>query len=256
MRILLTNDDGIVAPGLYALYEVFKEDHEVYIVAPESEQSAVGHAITLSNPLRVKEIYRDSLFYGYAINGTPADAVKIAVNELLSSPLNMVISGINLGPNVGINVLYSGTVSAATEAAILGIPSIALSLNTYKKADFTPAAVFAKKLVEKSLTIKWPQGASLNINIPALPLEKIKAIAITHQATIALRDRFEKRVDPRHHVYYWEGDDGFLNRPPPGTDIYALSEDKISITPLNYDLTHYPSIKVFRDSNLFSISIF
>jgi len=243
MRILLTNDDGIFARGIYALYQMFKDEYEVYIVAPESEQSAVGHAITLSYPLRVKEIYRNGIFYGYAVSGTPADAVKIAVNELLKSPPDIVISGINLGPNVGMNVLYSGTVSAATEASILGIPAIAVSIDTYEKADFTPAATFAKKLAKKVIKMKLPSGVCLNVNVPSLPLNQIKGVALTRQATIPLRDRFEKRVDPRLHVYYWEVGDGFLHPPEPDTDIYALSQGMISITPIHHDLTHYITLK-------------
>ena len=245
MRLLFTNDDGIFAPGLYALYKVFKKTHKVYIVAPESEQSAVGHAITLSNPLRVKQVYRNGTFYGHAVNGTPADAVKIGVNELLDSPPEMVISGINLGPNVGINVLYSGTVSAATEAAILNIPSIAVSLDTYEKTDFTSAAIITKKLVKKLSKMKWPKGISLNINIPALPLENIKEIAFTRQATIPINDCFEKRTDPRHRVYYWQAGNGFLYSPEPGTDVYALSQGMVSITPIHHDLTHYVTLEAF-----------
>ena len=130
MRILLTNDDGIHAPGLFALYEVLKSDHEVHIVAPESEMSAVGHAITLNAPLRVQKIYKDGSFFAHAVSGTPADCVKIAVQELLERPPNIILSGINLGANVGVNILYSGTVSAATEEAFLGLRSAAISLAT------------------------------------------------------------------------------------------------------------------------------
>mgnify|MGYP000191498198 CR=1 FL=1 len=254
MRVLLTNDDGIYAQGLYALYEIFKKDHEVFIVAPENEQSAVGHAITLSYPLRVKEIYRNGIFYGYAVSGTPADAVKIAVNELISPPPDIVISGINAGPNVGINVLYSGTVSAATEAAILGISAMAISLDAYTRPDFKIAATFAYILAEKLPKLELPPGVCLNVNIPALPLEKIKGIAFTRQATVPLRDRFEKRIDPRHHVYYWEAGDGFLYQPEPDTDIYALTQGMISITPIHHDLTNYHTLEQLRNTPFIKIN--
>ncbi len=246
MRILLTNDDGIFAAGLYSLYCQFREQHEVFVVAPESEQSAVGHAITLSNPLRVKEVYRNGGFYGWAVSGTPADAVKIAVNELLPSHPDLVISGINLGPNVGINVLYSGTVSAATEAAFLGIPAMAISLDTYSNPDFGPAAVIAERLALSIPRLNLAQGVCLNVNVPALPLEKIKGSLFTRQATIPLRDKFEKRVDPRKRVYYWEAEDGFVASAEPGTDIHTLRQGKISITPIHYDLTHYEALKLLK----------
>ena len=243
MVILLTNDDGIFAAGLYALYCQFEAEHKVYVVAPESEQSAVGHAITLSNPLRVKEIYRNGHFYGWAVSGTPADAVKIAVNELLPTRPDLVISGINLGPNVGINVLYSGTVSAATEAAILGIPSIAVSLDTYTNPDYIPVAEFIYKLAPKVSKLELPPGVCLNVNVPALPLEQIKGVVFTRQATVPLKDKFERRVDPRQRVYYWEAEDGLQGQPEPGTDMYTLKEGKISITPIHHDLTHYPTLE-------------
>ncbi|MDH3852266.1 MAG: 5'/3'-nucleotidase SurE, partial [Deltaproteobacteria bacterium] len=149
MRILLTNDDGIYAKGIEVLHEQLSKDHDVVVVAPETEQSAVGHAITLTDPLRVKSISRNGAFFGYAVKGTPADCVKLAINELMKPPPDLVVSGINLGANVGINVIYSGTVSAATEGTILGIPAIAVSINTFRDPDFRPAARFALLLVRQ-----------------------------------------------------------------------------------------------------------
>ena len=236
----MTNDDGIYAPGLLSLYNAFCQSHDTSVVAPEGEQSAVGHAISISSPLRVKEVYRNGKFYGHAVSGTPADAVKIAIHEILKEPPDIVISGINLGPNVGINLLYSGTVSAATESAILGLPAIAVSLNTYKEPDFSHAARFIKIFIEK---VKLPKGICLNINIPALPASKIKGIAFTRQATAPLKERFEKRIDPHNRIYYWQIGDGFLSDVGKDTDVYALSQGMISITPIHYDLTHYPTLE-------------
>lgn len=253
MRILLTNDDGIYAPGLLSLYKVFCPLYKTFVVAPESEQSAVGHAISLSSPLRVKEVYRNGRFYGHAVAGTPADAVKIAIHEILLEPPDMVISGINLGPNVGINLLYSGTVSAATESAILGLPAIAVSLNTYKDPDFSYAAKFIKKLIGEIKKRVLPKGMCLNVNIPALPASKIKGIAFTKQATIPLNERFEKRTDPHQRIYYWQIGNGFLKQVNTDTDVYALSQGIISITPIHYDLTHYPTLAAFTED--FSLNL-
>ena len=168
MRILLTNDDGIYAKGIEVLHEHLSKDHDVVVVAPETEQSAVGHAITLTDPLRVKSIDRNGTFFGYAVKGTPADCVKLAVNELMKPPPDLVVSGINLGANVGINEIYSGTVSAATEGTILGVPAIAVSINTFRDPDFRPAARFVRLLVRQVKEHGLPPYTSLNVNVPAI----------------------------------------------------------------------------------------
>lgn len=262
MKILLTNDDGIYAEGLYSLYRELVNDHHIIIVAPEVEQSAVGHALTLYNPLRVKRIKRHGRFYGFCVNGTPADCVKIAVSELMDGAPDMVVSGINLGPNVGINVLYSGTVSAATEGAILGIPAVAVSLNTYTDPDFAFASEFTKKLVEfihQNVKGSGPHPRPdltplLNVNIPAIKAEMIKGIAITRQAVSRFTERFERRIDPRDNTYYWLAGPAGLSEGPaenPGrededTDSRALANGMISITPLHYDLTSYEDMTQLR----------
>ncbi len=169
MLILLTNDDGIHAPGLFALYQALKPEHDLCVVAPESEMSAVGHAITLTSPIRVKKIRKNGMDYGFAVQGTPADCVKIAVQELLEIPPDVILSGINLGANVGVNILYSGTVSAATEGAFLGIRSAAISLDTIKDPDFSFAANFSKELIRFMLMANLQDGIALNVNIPAHP---------------------------------------------------------------------------------------
>ncbi len=244
MKILLTNDDGIYAPGLAALYHELKGLGEVVVVAPESEQSAVGHAITLMTPLRVKEVSLNCGVEGFAVSGFPADCVKIAIAELLPSPPDLVVSGINLGPNVGINVLYSGTVSAATEAAILGVKGVAFSLDSYdQNADFAAAASLSRELLEQVRGWgAWTNGVCLNVNLPNLPLAKIKGVRITRQDTGPLVEHFERRVDPRRHIYYWLAE---INSRPainPDTDYGALAQGYISVTPIQHDLTDYHSL--------------
>ena len=248
MTILLTNDDGIYAPGLTALYRELQRLGDVKVVAPESEQSAVGHAISLTTPLRVKEVALDGGVQGWAVSGTPADCVKIALAELLPEAPEMVVSGINLGPNVGINVLYSGTVSAATEAAILGVKGVALSLNSYdKSADFATAALLARELLARLQDWEhWSNGICLNVNLPALPRERVKGVRITRQDTGPLVEHFERRVDPRQHVYYWLAEINERRAPDPETDYGALAAGYISITPIHHDLTHYRSLQDLR----------
>jgi 5'-nucleotidase len=237
LKILLTNDDGIHAPGLMALYKELSGDHEVNIVAPEVEMSAVGHAITLASPLRVKMVYKNGTFYGYGVSGTPADCVKIAIQELINPRPDIILSGINLGANVGLNVLYSGTVSAATEGAFLGIKSAALSLNTRQSPDFSFAAYFSRKIIKLLMKNIIKEGIALNINIPALPQGKIKGVAITRQGVGKIKERFERRMDPRGNVYYWLSGEIPVNEEAPDADINALRADMISITPIGHDLT-------------------
>jgi 5'-nucleotidase len=239
MHILLTNDDGINAPGLAALVAGLSPRHQVSVVAPEREQTAVGHAITLADPIRVRRVRRNGSFFGHAVSGTPADCVKIAVLELLDSPPDLVVSGVNAGPNVGINVLYSGTVSAATEAAIMGLPALAFSLDAYVEPDFEPAAQVAAALVaalEPIIPDDWPEGVCLNVNVPNLPLDDIAGLMLTRQATTRFRERFDKRVDPHGRVYYWQcGQEPAAV--PRGTDLWALGRNMVSVTPLSPDLS-------------------
>ncbi len=249
MRLLLTNDDGIYAPGICALYDALIEEHEVIVVAPEAERSAVGHAITLSDPLRVKKIKAGRQFLGFAINGTPADCVKIAIHELIGRDIDMVISGINRGANVGINVLYSGTVSAATEGAILGYKALAFSLNSYKDPDFCFASNFASQFIN-SLKDMDINGICLNINIPDLPPHKIRGIKITRQNIRPFIEKFEKRVDPHGNVYYWQTGEIIREDEPEDVDTRALREGYISITPIHHDLTYYPAFSKMKYWNI------
>jgi len=243
MRILLTNDDGILAEGLISLYEELKGDFELSVVAPETEMSAVGHAITLSNPLRVKKFKRNGVFFGYGVSGTPADCIKIGVQKILQQRPDIILSGINLGSNVGINLLYSGTVSAATEGAFLGIPSIALSLNTKNDPDFRFPARFSRRMIRFVMENGLREGTALNVNIPAIPENQIKGISFTTQDLVRQRDVYEKRNDPRGDVYYWLASQTPVEESMPNTDLKALMENRITITPITFDLTDLKELK-------------
>jgi 5'-nucleotidase len=254
MRILLTNDDGIYAKGIEVLHKHLSKDNEVIVVAPETEQSAVGHAITLTDPLRVKSVDRNGAFFGYAVKGTPADCVKLAINELMELAPDLVVSGINLGANVGINVIYSGTVSAATEGTILGVPAIAFSINSFRDPDFEPAARFARLLVRQVGEHGLPPHTSLNVNVPAIPESKIKGVRVTRQGITRFVEKFDRRVDPRENVYYWQ-----CGTTPPldedgNTDASALANDCISITPIQHDLTNYDFLESLRSWSFPKIS--
>jgi 5'-nucleotidase len=244
MRFLLTNDDGIYAKGLSALYQELSKMADCLIVAPEIEQSAVGHAITMSRPLMVRAARKNGEFLGYAVAGTPADCVKIGIGELSDQPVDLVVSGINRGANVGVNVIYSGTVSAATEGAILGIPSMAVSLDTRKDADYSFAAKFARKMALFMMNHYPSRHIPLNINVPALPEKDIRGVAVTRQGTARFSDTFERRVDPRENVYYWLAGETMLSGgDEEGTDVLALRQGKISVTPVYYDLTRYDALE-------------
>jgi 5'-nucleotidase len=245
--IVLSNDDGFNAPGLQALRAEIAKIAEVIVVAPESEQSAVGHAITLNNPLKTRKVVENGELIGYAVNGTPADCIKIAVTVLLDEPPEMVISGINLGGNLGTCAIYSGTVSAATEATIMGIPAFAISLNSYENPDFSPAAEFACKFAPLVREKGLPEGVSLNINVPAVPKKQIAGVAITRQGKSRVIESFDKRVDPRNNTYYWLAGEMRLDEVDEGTDCVMVSDNHISITPIHFDLTHYPSIDRLKD---------
>lgn len=239
MKILLTNDDGINADGLFALYEALSKIGNVTVVAPASEQSAVGHAITIADPLRVKEVKRDGTFFGYAVNGTPADCVKLAVSTLMDKKPDIVVSGINLGPNTGINVLYSGTLSGATEGAIFGIPSFGISLATFVDPDYSYAANFAADLANKIRNMNVPKGTLFNINVPAIGKEKIKGLRYTFQSKIAIADRFDKRKDPADRTYYWLTGDFSDIDGEEGSDANAIHDGYVSVTPIHIDMTDW-----------------
>ena len=250
MRILLTNDDGIYAPGLMALYQELSTDFEVSVVAPETEMSAVGHAITLTSPLRVRAVRRNGDFFGFGVTGTPADCVKIAVQELLGNAPDMILSGINLGANVGVNVLYSGTVSAATEGAFLGIRSAAISLDTRQGPDFRFAARFSREIILFIMHAGLRERTALNVNIPAVPTDQIAGVKITRQGVGRFQERFDKRTDPRGNIYYWLSGEKPAEEGIPDADATALRERWISITPVSYDLTCPEEVERLRGCQL------
>lgn len=240
MLILVTNDDGINAPGLKALSLALASLGKVAVVAPERERSAIGHGITMHKPLRITEVpWEKPLGKGLAVNGTPADCVKLALDALLDEPPALVVSGINWGENVGTDVLYSGTVSGAIEGCINGRPSLAVSLVGEKELDFTFAACFTARLAREIIRRGLPAGTLLNVNIPCLPEEEIKGIAITRLGRRRYTNTVNRRLDPRGRAYYWlAGQKEDLDQGPE-TDIGAVSRGMISLTPLQLDLTHY-----------------
>ena len=245
-RILITNDDGIGAPGLNALYQELKQIGDTVIVAPSIERSAVGHAITLSDPLRVWEYERNGERFGYAVNGTPADCVKIAYWAIMKQEPDIVVSGINLGPNTGINTIYSGTVSAATEGAILGIPSFAVSLTTFRNPDFSYAARFSRRLTEKLIKNGLPRGVYLCVNVPACPDDEIRGVSITRQGQAVFKEEFDKRIDPHGRVYYWLTGQKIDKEKDIEVDDGAIQEKMVSVTPVHYDLTKYDFLETLR----------
>ena len=247
MRILLSNDDGIHAPGILALYEAVRDLGDISIVAPSGEQSAVGHAITLSDPLKTTEVRRDGKLFGYAVGGTPADCVKLAVSTLLEEPPDMVISGINHGPNPGISIIYSGTVSAATEGTILDIPSMAVSIDTFGEAHWDTAAAVARKLCRKLHGHGLPKDTLLNVNVPNVPHSELKGFRVTHMGRSRFVERFVRREDPRGNVYYWMDGDMELTDEKDGSDVQALREGFVSVTPIGLDLTQYSATELLRE---------
>lgn len=237
LHILISNDDGIDAPGIYALAREIRKIADVTIVAPDKQQSAVGHAITMNYPLRAVPFRKENELFGYAVDGTPADAVKLGVKFLLKTPADIVISGINHGSNTAISILYSGTVSAATEGTILGIPSIAISLTTHGEADFSFAAKFASRLALKVAEHGLPGGTLLNVNVPAVPESEIRGVLITRQGVSTWDDSFDVRRDPANREYFWLT--GRLNVIDTDTDAdeVAVRNKFVSVTPIHYDLT-------------------
>ncbi|WP_372633769.1 5'/3'-nucleotidase SurE [Fodinibius sp.] len=246
--ILVCNDDGIFAPGIRALAEVADEFGDVEIIAPDRQQSAVGHAVTVDTPLRSRSFQLDGRFSGQAVSGTPADSIKLAHDQLMKRKPDLVVSGINHGSNAGVNILYSGTVSAATEGTILGYPSIAISCTDFDEdADLSGAKEAARKVIGYVLSVGLPQGVTLNLNVPD---GELKGIKWARQADSRYVEEFEGRVDPNNRSYYWltgrlelldEGDD---------LDVNVLEKGYAALTPIQYDMTAYSLLKKVDDIEL------
>jgi 5'-nucleotidase len=242
MRILITNDDGILAPGLLALKAALAPLGEVLAVAPERPRSACGHAVTLHKPLRLSRLTLPDGTQGLACSGTPSDCVGLAVHGHAGPRPDLIVSGINLGPNVGWDLTYSGTVAAAMEAAINGVPTFAISLDTYEPADFVPAAEFARYLAAMLMRHGMPQDTFLNVNVPAIPAADIKGVAVTSQGRVVYEGELEERTDPRGRPYYWWTGGRSRDLGPAGTDLYAIGHDLISVTPIKLDLTDHGAL--------------
>jgi len=242
MRILLTNDDGIYAPGLQALRKELLKLGDVVVCAPATEQSAAGHSVTLLWPLIVQEVFDDrKQLMGWAVEGRPADCVKLALVELMPQPPDLVVSGLNAGSNAGINVLYSGTVAAAIEGAFFRRTSVAVSqaYGKPKAVDFAAGAVIARKVIEGILETKSEPGSLFNVNIPRQELGPPKGLRVLPQNVSAYQESFVRNVDPRGRTYYWLGADYGCPDPHPDTDETALAEGYVTLTPLQFDLTHH-----------------
>jgi len=246
MDVLLTNDDGIHALGLRAMYRALhKAGHHVRVVAPLTEQSAVGHAITLSLPLRIREIFEPN-FQGIGVFGTPVDCAKLALSTLLDHPPDVLISGINNGANVGVDILYSGTVSAATEGTLASIPSLAVSIDDFHPTNLDAQADFTVRLAQEMDWTSLPRRCLLNLNFPDLPLEQTRGLRLCPQTQAVYYDVYDRRTDPRGGQYYW-----LHGEIPPGevdenTDRGLLSLGFITLTPLRFDFTDQAALESLR----------
>ncbi|HVK11422.1 MAG TPA: 5'/3'-nucleotidase SurE [Gemmataceae bacterium] len=250
MRILLTNDDGIYAPGLRALRKELMKLGDVTVCAPATEQSAAGHSVTLLQPLIVQEVMDDDKkFLGWAVEGRPADCVKLALVELLAEPPDVVVSGLNAGANAGINVLYSGTVAAAIEGAFFRRTAIAVSqaYGKPKAVDFAAGAAVARTMVERILATNPEPGSLFNVNVPRQELGAPKGVKVLPQNVAVYTESFIRNRDPRGRTYYWFGADYGCPDPHPDTDEFALAEGYVTLTPLQYDLTHHAMLKRMQD---------
>lgn len=242
MKILISNDDGVMAEGIKALTTALSREHEVYVIAPDRERSAAGHSLTLHTPIRVEEL--ESKFGAKRIwitSGTPGDCVKIGINAILAEDEkpDLVISGINHGPNLGSDILYSGTVSCAMEAAMMGFPGIAVSLASMSSdpEQFKTVAEFMLRFVKKIENFKFSPKMILNINVPGLPLEDMSGIAITKLGGKMFTDEYDKRIDPRGKVYYWMAGELIKKCENDDSDLNALRWNKISVTPITFEMT-------------------
>lgn len=248
MYILITNDDGIYAPGIRALWTELAAVADIAVIAPASERSACSQSITVHHPIRVNEYRVDQPgIIAWSVDGTPTDCVKIALEALLPRRPDIVVSGINHGPNLGTDVLYSGTVSAAIEASLQGVPAVAVSLAAQRPDDFTAAARYTRQLVVKVLSqASLPQRTLLNVNVPPLAETLIKGVAITKLGTVNYDNVFEKRQDPRGRVYFWMAGSVVDAGNDPDSDVEAVKAGYVSVTPVHFDLTNYAILDMVK----------
>jgi 5'-nucleotidase len=248
MHILVSNDDGILAPGVLALARAMKGFGKVTIIAPEENQSANGHRKTLYKPLRATQVNLDPDIQAWSTDGAPADCVALALLGFIE-PVDLVVSGINRGANLGQDVTYSGTIAATFEAAIFGKPAAAFSLNTrsMEAADYETAAVIARRMVEKLVANELPKMNILSVNIPALPLEQIKGVQVTRQGQRIYSDKLDRRIDPMDRPYFWiAGAEPGGVTDQVGTDLNAIHKGYVSITPIHLDLTNYAMLETLQ----------
>lgn len=250
--ILITNDDDITAPGIKNLVEAVKDLGRVVVVAPDKPQSGMGHAITIGSPLRLNKMNLFGDIESYQTSGTPVDCVKLAVDKILERKPDICLSGINHGANHSINVIYSGTMSAAMEASIEGIPSIGFSLLDYRyEADFTGARSVVHKMVSALLKTKMEKHMLLNVNIPSVPADEIKGIKICKQAYAKYEEDFDERLDPHGKKYYWLTGEFVSFDKGKDSDVYALSHNYVTVVPVQFDLTNYKLKEKLENKNLF-----
>ncbi len=245
-HILVTNDDGVDALGLLALQKNLREVGEVTVFAPDHNWSAAGHTKTMHKPLRVNQTSLPDGTLAYTSTGAPSDCVALVILGILDHQPDLVVSGINQGANVGHDITYSGTIAAAMEAVISGIPALAVSLDSYQSQDFAYAARFAARLVRLVLERGLPPNTFLNVNVPAVPHNEIAGVKITRLGQRVYRDRLVERQDPRGRSYYWIGGEPPIGVPEEGTDIWALANNYVSITPLHLDMTEYQMMEQLR----------
>jgi 5'-nucleotidase len=244
--ILVTNDDGVRAPGLAALAEALAELGEVWVFAPDRQQSAVSHSVSLHRPLRLHEVGER----WFMVDGTPVDCVMLAIRDRLPRRPVLVVSGVNNGANLGDDVTYSGTVAGAYEGMLLGIPAIAVSDVSYTPEHFDTAAQFAAKLGRNVIERGLPADTVLNVNVPDLPYDQLQGVSHTFLGRRHYEDAIISRVDPRGQTYYWIGGTLPDHEPEPGTDVEAIAQGRVSVTPLHRDLTNYESLRQFAEWHL------
>ena len=239
MKIVLTNDDGILAEGIYAIYKELIKIGDVTVVAPDREKSSISHSITLTRPLWKQEIERQGASFGTALSGTPADCVKYAARFLLDSVPDLVVAGVNPGPNDGCSVFYSGTVGGAREGAMMGSQAIALSVNAFQGVNFASAVSYGIKIIKFLMKNPLPKGSFLNVNVPNQPLDEIRGVVLTQQGMAPIRTKFYERVNPYGTKYLWMS--GIMPRKGKGMikDTHALQNGYVTITPLHCDQTDY-----------------